>query len=98
VTDITVTRGAGDRAADDVYSPLLCTDLAAVNRGRAEIDANTPAAEVVVRSRYQPGINHGQLVEVRIRQRPPWRGKIIAYRHHGNADGAWTELTIWRPQ
>jgi hypothetical protein len=98
VTDITVVRGAGDRAADDIYSPLLCTDIAAVNRGRAEIDASTPASEVVVRSRYHPSINHGQLVEVRIRQRASWRGKVTAYRHYGDDDGAWTELTIWRPQ
>lgn len=97
MTDITVIRGTGERAGDDIYSPLLCTDLAAVNRGRAEIDANTPAAEIVVRSRYQPDVNHGDLVEVRVRQKTAWRGKITAYRHFGSANGVWTELTLWRP-
>ena len=35
-------RGAGDRVGDDVVDALLCTEGAAIARGRYELDADTP--------------------------------------------------------
>lgn len=99
MTDITVIRGAGDRPGDDIFSPILCTDAAAIIRGRAEIDAGTQAAEVRLEARYLPDAIPGKLVEIRSKFRLPWRGKITSVRHYSSSPGkVRTELIIWRPR
>lgn len=98
MTDLTVIRGEGEHPADDIYSPILCSDNIALIRGRGEIDASTPAAEIRLETRYLFSALPGQLVEVRSSIRAPWRGKITAIRHAGSTPGRIrTYLTILRP-
>lgn len=42
---ITVVRGKGDNQGDNIIDELLCSDVAARQRGEAEIERSTPKME-----------------------------------------------------
>lgn len=83
MTDIIVIRGAGDREAEDVVEALLYTDLAALERGRNEMDRRATAkAEKQLTLRYRAGLETGQLCEViDAAQGVRYRGKITAVQN-----------------
>jgi hypothetical protein len=99
MTDVTVIRGDGHRAGQDINSPILCADAPAIARGRTEIDLSTPAADITIEARFQPEAMPGQTIDIYPTGEPRWRGVITGVRHYSKAVGVMrTELTVWRPR
>lgn len=92
-----VQRGEGLRPGPDIIDPLMATPLVLLERGRAEIDANSGLQKVYLTCVYRGGVQAGQLVEVHDSlQGETYRGKIVgaAYRARGNA--VTLEITLLR--
>ena len=100
--EIIVVRGTGQFQGEDIVDPLLATELAAISRGRAELDKQSTINEAVtLEVLFRPGLETGQLVEVvDALQGTVWRGKITGIAHRiNNAEQTQvtTTLNIERP-
>lgn len=97
---VEVYRGAGDRPGAEIREPLIGDSLvAALARGRAELDANAHGWERVgLEAEYRPDLARGDLVEV---DDPllgrPWRGLVVGITHKLDGGAASTTLDVRRP-
>lgn len=97
--DVTATRSPGDRPGADIVEAVLADRQAARERGRAEIEAGTPARRVEIECRYQAGIRPGDIVRIQDGwQGLSYTGKAVSVRHSVGAGLALTRLTLWVPQ
>lgn len=97
---IEVYRDAGDWPGAEVREPLLGESLeAALERGRAELDANAHGWErVSLEADYQPDLALGALVEVDDPlQGVAWRGQVVGIMHRFTGGAVTTTLEIRRP-
>ena len=62
--DLFVFRGAGDKDGGEIFNPLLSDVSAALQRGKFEIDFNTPTIQNSLEVVYSPGLRLGQQVSV----------------------------------
>ena len=102
MTDIIVQRGGGTHRGDDIIDPLLCTEAAAIERGRVEIDAATQSSIERIEHEYTAGAMPGDLIVFADAWRgKPWRGKVTGVRHRieltSDAPVLMTELTVEKP-
>jgi hypothetical protein len=75
---VDVIRGAGDRVGPDISDSLLTTEVAAIERGRVEIERNsTPRDLVSLSLPLGNWIAPGVLVAVEDRDGKNWRGMVI---------------------
>lgn len=97
--DIIVLRGAGDKRGDDIVDPLLSQPVAAVERGRNELDARAqPMQPIQLKIVFRTGLALGQLVEVvDAMQGAVWRGKVAGISHRVEGGDLHTVLDILRP-
>jgi hypothetical protein len=98
MTDITVIRGNGDIAGDDIQSPILCSAIIARTVGRVTIDTSTPASEIAIEANYRPDIMPGDLVEV-MEESGTWRAQVLSISHRMShpSGRARTEVKLWKP-
>lgn len=77
-----VSRPPADRPGQDIVEPLLSgSGVAARERGRIELDANSsPRERVSVEIDPQPGLAINTLAEVLEQGKAPWRGLIDSIR------------------
>lgn len=60
--DIIVLRGAGDREGGEIFEPLLSDIAPALQRGKFEIDVNTPKIRTSMEIEYTPSLSQGDQV------------------------------------
>ena len=74
---VLVQRDPANRQGSDITDPLLTSELAAVERGRNEIDANCSSrVQVSMETVPLAGVRPNQLVEVQDIAAPAWRGLL----------------------
>ena len=85
---ILVQRDPANRQGSDITDPLLTSELAAVERGRNEIDANC-SSRVMVTMETLPisGARPNQMVEVQDIAAPAWRGLLTGMTVRVSRDG-----------
>lgn len=97
---VEVIRGSGDRTGPDISDALLCTEAAAIERGRIEIDRNSTPRELVSLTVPLTYIAPGSLVEVADSESAPWRGLVtgcrLTWRRDIDSLTAESELNIER--
>lgn len=95
--DLIVVRGLGETDGGEVTSPLLCAIEPALARGRQEIEKNTPARSVRLKTVFRTGVRKGQIVEVAdTLQGPVWRGTIMGLSHVVEGEVTYSVLDIER--
>lgn len=98
MTAIIVQRLPADRPGSDIIEPLAVTDFVALDRGRQEIDDNTPARLEDVTVVYTAGVSLGDTVKVSdALQGPSWTGKVEALSHRASGARVVTVMRIRRP-
>lgn len=76
---VTIQRAPADKPGPDITDALLTSDVAALERGRNEIDANCSDREAVsISGPYRRWVSPGTLVAYHGR-RGSWRGKVRRY-------------------
>lgn len=60
--DIIVFRFAGDKEGEEIFDPLLSDVVAAIQRGKFEIDFNTPTIPTAMEIEYTPSMRPGNQV------------------------------------
>lgn len=96
---IAVARYEGNRQAPPVIDQLIVTIPVALNRGRNELDYlayrhTTVQLQIV----YRPGVELGQVVEVRDElQGIAWRGKVVGLRYSNQLGGTTIDMDVQRP-
>lgn len=63
--DLFVYRGMGERDGGEIFDPLLSDVAPALQRGKFEIDFNTPKVEHTLEVEYTPTLRPGDEVSVR---------------------------------
>ncbi len=63
--DLFVYRGLGERDGGEIFDPLLSEVAPALQRGKFEIDFNTPKVEHSLEVAYSPALRPGDEVSVR---------------------------------
>ena len=92
-----VQRGAGARPGPDIIDPLMSTQLVMIERGRAEIDANSGLQKVYLTCRYRGGVQAGQLAEVHDNlQGASYRGKIVGLAYKARGASVVLDVTLLR--
>jgi len=98
---IVVYRGAGDRDGGEISAPLLGDSLlAAMSRGRAELDASAHQRQQTTLELVEPRLDLvlGQLIAVSDpAQGERWIGKIVGIAHSPLAGESPTTITVERP-
>lgn len=62
--DLIVFRGSGDREGSEVFDPLLSSVQAALQRGKFEIDFNTPKIMQTLEVQYDTTVRQGSEVSI----------------------------------
>lgn len=95
---IEVYRGSGLVQGPDVTDPLIGSELCALSRGRAELDARAHArTRVNLIMLHRPGLRLGQMIRVSVSGEPWWRGMITGISHVLDGGRVLTHLTIDKP-
>lgn len=102
MVDIVAVRGEGTSSGEDIQDGLLSDLVAALSRGRAELDegalADSPVLECILRD-----FRLGQIVEVADTALGTWRGKVTGVSHSINVDASGnlshqTQVTLRKPR
>ncbi len=95
---IEVYRGSGLVQGPDVTDPLIGSELCALSRGRAELDARAHArTRVALTILHRPGLRLGQIVRASVFGEPWWSGMITGIRHVLDGGRVLTHLTLDKP-
>lgn len=97
--DLYVFRGAGDRDGDEIFDPLLCDIAPALQRGKYEIDFNTPKIQQTMEVGYASAVRAGDQVSVSdSRTGEVIYGVLRDYSHVLDGPTVYTRISIEVPQ
>ncbi len=93
--DLIVYRGLGEREGAEIFEPLLSAVAPALQRGKFEIDFNTPKVEYRVEVAYEETLSMGD--EVSIQDPPTGRvmfGMVKNFSHVRDGVQVYTSLIV----
>lgn len=97
--DLIVYRGLGEREGAEIFEPLLSSVAPALQRGKFEIDFNTPKVEYRIEVAYEETIGVGD--EVSIQDPPTGRvvfGMVQSFSHVRDGVQVYTSVVVEAPQ
>ncbi len=97
--DLYVYRGLGELEGSEIFEPLLSDTAAALQRGKFEIDFNTPKIEYRLEVAYDATIRAGD--EVSVQDPPTGRvmfGVVKSFSHVRDGVTVYTSVTLEVPQ
>ncbi len=93
--DLFVYRGLGERDGGEIFDPLLSDVAPALQRGKFEIDFNTPKIDHSLEVEYTPALRPGDEVSVRnSRTNEVIFGVVKEFSHVRNGVSVYTTLSI----
>lgn len=93
--DLFVYRGLGERDGGEIFDPLLSEVAPALQRGKFEIDFNTPKIEYSLEVEYTPSLRLGDEVSVReSRTNMVVFGVVKEFSHVRHNTIVYTSLTL----
>lgn len=97
--DLIVFRFAGDKEGEEIFDPLLSDVVAALQRGKFEIDFNTPKIPTSMEIEYTPSMRCGnQVAAVDSRTGEVVYGVVKDFSHVVDGPTIYTKVNMEVPQ
>lgn len=97
--DIVAFRGLGDKDGGEIFDPLLSALAPALQRGKYEIDFNTPKIPTSMEIEYTPSMRHGdQVTAIDSRTNEVVHGVVKDFSHVIEGPVVFTKVSVEVPQ